>query len=83
MLDATTVSLSADALIGEPPEPVRRYLHHALPNGIQIPSGVRLWMTGKIKVGFWLPFTAVQDCDERSFEWRPRCARPAQGHRSL
>lgn len=25
MLDATTVSLSADALIGEPPEPVRRY----------------------------------------------------------
>jgi hypothetical protein len=34
-------------------------------------------MTGKIKIGLWLPFTAVQDCDGRSFEWRARIGRGA------
>jgi hypothetical protein len=29
-------------------------------------------MTGKIKLGLWLPFTAEQDCDGSSFEWRAR-----------
>jgi hypothetical protein len=32
-------------------------------------------MTGKIKIGLWLPFTAVQDCDGRSFQWRARVGR--------
>jgi hypothetical protein len=63
---------AADALIGELPEPVRRYLRHALPASVPATSGVRLRMTGKIKLGLWLPFTAEQDCDGRSFEWRAR-----------
>jgi hypothetical protein len=29
-------------------------------------------MTGRIKLGLWVPFTASQDCDGRSFEWRAR-----------
>jgi hypothetical protein len=63
---------TADALVAELPQPVRRYLQHALPNGFQVTGGVRLRMTGKIRVGFWLPFTAMQECDGRSFVWRAR-----------
>jgi hypothetical protein len=29
-------------------------------------------MTGRIKVGLWLPFSARQECDGRSFAWRAR-----------
>jgi hypothetical protein len=29
-------------------------------------------MSGKIRIGLWLPFTAVQECDGRSFHWRAR-----------
>jgi hypothetical protein len=53
-------------------EPVHRYLAHALPGGAGRASGVRLAMTGRIKVGAWLPFTASQECDGRSFAWRAR-----------
>jgi hypothetical protein len=57
------------------PEPVERYLAHALPRG-PVPTGaaaaVRLRMTGRIKLGAWLPFTAVEECDGRSFAWRAR-----------
>jgi hypothetical protein len=63
---------TVDALVAELPEPVRRYLQHALPNGFQVAPGVTLRMAGKIRVGLWLPFTAVQECDGRSFEWRAR-----------
>jgi hypothetical protein len=63
---------SVDALIAELPEPVRRYLAHALPASVPATSGVRLRMTGKIKLALWLPFTAMQHCDGRSFEWRAR-----------
>jgi hypothetical protein len=71
MLDqATTSTASTDALIAELPEPVRRYLRHALPAGPDASAGVRLQMTGEIKLGLWLPFVASQDCDGRSFEWR-------------
>ena len=52
-------------------EPVRRYLAHALRDGATA-GGVRLTMTGRIKVGAWLPFTATQECDGRSFNWRAR-----------
>jgi hypothetical protein len=68
---------ATDALVAELPEPVRRYLHHALPGGLRGASGVQLRMTGKIKVGLWLPFTAVQACDGRSFQWRASVGRGA------
>lgn len=68
----TTMPASVDVLTAELPEPVRRYLRHALPASLPATSGVRLRMTGKIKLGLWLPFTAVQHCDGRSFEWRAR-----------
>jgi Family of unknown function (DUF6920) len=52
-------------------EPVRRYLEHALA-GADARAGSRLTMSGRIKVGMWLPFTAVEECDGRSFAWRAR-----------
>ena len=54
----------------ELPEPVERYLTHAMPNGYAVPSGVQLTMSGRIKVGVWLPFVATQGCDGKSFVWR-------------
>ena len=35
-------------------------------------GGVRLTMAGRIKVGTWLPCTAEQTVDGRSFTWRAR-----------
>ena len=35
-------------------------------------DGVRVKMRGRIKVGVWLPFTAEQTVDGRSFTWRAR-----------
>lgn len=52
------------------PEPVQRYLVHAMPSGEAGPPGVRLTMAGRIKVGVWLPFSATQWCDGKSFLWR-------------
>lgn len=54
------------------PEPVARYLAHAMPAGAPDDPAVRLRMAGRIKLGLWLPFTADQVCDGRSFEWRAR-----------
>ena len=45
------------------PEPVRRYLTHAVPSGEAGAPGVTLTMSGRIKVGVWLPFSATQRCD--------------------
>jgi hypothetical protein len=45
-------------------------LTHALPTGQSVPRGVELTMSGRIKVGIWLPFVATQRCDGRSFVWR-------------
>lgn len=56
-------------------EPVERFLRHAIRGGAQPDAAVRLTMTGRIKVGPWLPFTAVETCDGRSFLWRARVAR--------
>jgi hypothetical protein len=72
MLEQTITMPSVDVLTAELPEPVRRYLRHALPASVPDTSGVRLRMTGRIKLGLWLPFTAAQACDGRSFEWRAR-----------
>jgi hypothetical protein len=52
------------------PEPVRQYLAHALPSGEAGAPGVKLTMSGRIKVGIWLPFRATQWCDGKSFLWR-------------
>lgn len=51
---------------------MRRYFSHAIRDGAALSTGVRLLMRGRIKVGLWLPFTAEQIVDGRSFEWRAR-----------
>ena len=51
-------------------EPVRRYFSHAISDGAALTSGVRMTMSGRIKVGLWLPFTTEQTVDGRSFTWR-------------
>jgi hypothetical protein len=56
-------------------EPVRRYFSHAIRDGAALPNGVRMAMSGRIKVGLWLPFTAEQTVDGRSFTWRARVGR--------
>jgi hypothetical protein len=53
-------------------ESVHRYLAHALHGEAGRARGVRLTMQGRIKVGTWLPFTARETCDGRSFEWHAR-----------
>jgi hypothetical protein len=53
-------------------EPVRRYFAHALGADARRARGVRLEMKGRIKVGTWLAFSALQESDGRSFVWRAR-----------
>jgi hypothetical protein len=65
---------SADTLAGVD-EPVRRYFTHAITAGAQLPDRVHMTMRGHIKVGLWLPFTAEQTVDGRSFAWRARVGR--------
>ena len=56
-------------------EPVVRYLTHAIAEGTPLAPGVTLRMSGRIRVRLWLPFTADQECDGRSFTWRARVGR--------
>jgi hypothetical protein len=56
-------------------EPVRRYFTHAIAHGAPLEPCMRLRMTGRIKIGLWLPFTAQQDCDGTSFIWRAQVPR--------
>ena len=60
------------ALLAGLDEPVRRYFNHAIRDGAALPTAMRLTMAGRIKVGAWLPFTARQEIDGRSFVWRAR-----------
>jgi hypothetical protein len=53
-------------------EPVERYLRHAVRKRADGGHGVRLTMSGRIKVGPWLHFKAVETCDGSSFAWRAR-----------
>ncbi len=53
-------------------EPVRRYLTHAIEPGVVLSERVCLTMRGRIKVGRWLEFTAVQRFTGHEFEWRAR-----------
>jgi hypothetical protein len=60
------------ALLDGLDEPVRRYFAHAIRDGAALAAGARIAMSGHIKVGVWLPFTARQECDGRSFAWHAR-----------
>jgi hypothetical protein len=62
-------SFSADQLAGLD-DPVQRYFTHAISDGAALTTGVHMTMRGRIKVGLWLPFTAEQTVDGRSFAWR-------------
>ncbi len=53
-------------------EPVHRFLTHAIGEGALLGRPTHLRMTGAIKVGAWLPFTADWEGDARSFRWRAR-----------
>lgn len=57
-------------------EPVRRYFTHALDDGAPSHPRVRVAMTGRIKVGPWLPFVAQWEGDGRSFTWRAAAGWP-------
>jgi hypothetical protein len=69
-----TPGFTSDMLAGVD-EPVRRFFSHAIGDGAALPNGVRMAMSGRIKVGLWLPFTAEQTLDGRSFVWRARVGR--------
>jgi hypothetical protein len=56
-------------------EPVRRFFSHAIGDGAGLRNGVGIVMSGRIKVGLWLPFIAEQMVDGRSFVWRARVGR--------
>jgi hypothetical protein len=55
-------------------EPVQRYLNHALAPGAVVAGGRRFSMVGRIKVGRWLAFDAVQEMsrDGHAFTWTAR-----------
>jgi len=52
-------------------EPVRRYFTHAIEDGAPL-GGTQIQMRGRVKAGVWLPFTAEERCDGRSFDWDAR-----------
>jgi hypothetical protein len=60
------------SLISDLDEPVQRFFTHAIRDGAALGDRVCLTMTGRIKVGTWLPFSAEQTVDGRSFAWRAR-----------
>jgi hypothetical protein len=66
-----TRRFTADILAGLD-EPIRRFFGHAVSDGAALSNGVRMAMSGRIRVGVWLPFTAEQSVDGRSFVWRAR-----------
>ena len=57
------------------PEPARRWLRHATEPDSAAPSVALLEMTGWIKVGRWLPFTAVQVLTREAYLWVARAGR--------
>jgi hypothetical protein len=65
-LDALWQSAPATGQVFEPnhlinlPEPVQRYLKHAIAPGTKLASAVRLQMRGEIKLKSWQPFQAEQ-----------------------
>jgi hypothetical protein len=72
--DVLTRRFTPDELAGLD-EPVRRYFNHAIAGGSVLPDSVQVTMRGRIRVGVWLPFTAVQTVDGRSFAWQAHVGR--------
>jgi uncharacterized protein DUF6544 len=60
------------ALLAGLDEPVQRYLRHAVADGAPLPRALRLSMSGRIRAGRWLPFTAEQRTTRSSFAWTAR-----------
>lgn len=59
-----------EAQVAALPEGARRYLLHAIAQGTELASAVRLRMHGEIKLRRWLPFTAQQVIDlHRGMIW--------------
>jgi hypothetical protein len=50
-------------------EPVRRYFTHALAAAAPLSRGVRLALSGHVRVGAWLRFMSEWVGDGRSFSW--------------
>jgi hypothetical protein len=70
-----TARAFAPAVLDGVDEPVRRRFLHAIADGAPLePRGVRLTMRGRIRVGRWLPFTAVQSLDADALRWEARVA---------
>ena len=58
------------AMVGDLPEPARRWLTHAIAPGTPLWESVVLTMRGKIRLGTWRPFTARQVlAPPRGFVW--------------
>jgi hypothetical protein len=72
MTAASIATRFSASLLAELDEPVRRYLSHAIRDGAELRAAVRVTMMGRIKLGLWLPFSAREECDGRSFAWRAR-----------
>jgi uncharacterized protein DUF6544 len=54
------------------PEPVRRYLAHAIDDGALLPARMHLQMRGRIHVGRWLDFEAQQTIGASGFVWQAK-----------
>jgi hypothetical protein len=58
------------ATVADLPEPVRRYLTHAIAAGTPLWRSVQVAMVGQIKIGTWRPFTADQVvAPEKGYIW--------------
>ena len=58
------------------PEPVRRYLNHALASGSPLAAAVRLEMHGEIRLRRWFPFRAEQViAPAHGMRWQARVGR--------
>jgi hypothetical protein len=54
---------------------VRRYFARAIRVGAPLPARLRLSMTGRIKLGLWVPFRAEQETARDAFTWTARVGR--------
>jgi hypothetical protein len=63
------------AALDDLPAPAAAYLSHAIAPGARLPDRVRITTHGHIRIGAWLPFTAVQTIErDRRSTWSARVA---------